>query len=64
MMPIKRNMTQEEHKQFHREMYENEKKGLTDFFHEQKYDEKHLKEFLVNSLKQEFEEELKQDKLL
>lgn len=57
-------MTQEEHKQFHREMYENEKKGLTDFFHEQKYDEKHLKEFLVNSLKQEFEEELKQDKLL
>lgn len=43
MMPIKRNMTQEEHKQFHREMYENEKKGLTDFFHEQKYDEKQFK---------------------
>lgn len=57
-------MTQEEHKQFHREMYENEKRGLTDFFHEQKYDEKHLNEFLVNSLQQEFEEELKQDKLL
>ena len=64
MMPIKRNMTQEEHKQFHREMYENEKKRLNYFIHEKKYVEKHLKEFLVNSLKQEFDEELKQEKLL
>lgn len=64
MIPIKRSMTQEECKQFHREMYENEKRGVTDFFYEQKYDEKYLTKFLVNSLKQEFEEELKQDKIL
>lgn len=57
-------MTQEEQKQFHMEMYKNEKEGLIAFFHEQKYDEEHLNEFLINSLKQDFEEELKEDGLL
>lgn len=64
MIPVKRNMTQEEQKQFHMEMYKNEKEGLIAFFCEQKYDEKHLNEFLINSLKQDFEEELKEDGLL
>lgn len=64
MIPVKRNMTQEEQKQFHMEMYKNEKESLIAFFHEQKYDENHLNEFLINSLKQDFEEELKEDGLL
>ena len=57
-------MTQEEQKQFHMEMYMNEKESLIAFFREQKYDKKHLKEFLINSLKQDFEEELREDGLL
>lgn len=56
-------MTKEECKRFRRECYECDKKGLIAFFREQKYDEKYLKEFLVNSLK-EYEEELKEDKLI
>lgn len=50
--------------ELHRQSYELEKEGLIAFFHEQKYDEKHLHEFLINSLKQDFEEELKEDGLL
>ena len=50
--------------ELHRQSYELEKEGLIAFFHEQKYDEKHLNEFLINSLKPDFEEELKEDGLL
>lgn len=50
--------------ELHRQSYELEKEGLIAFFHEQEYDEKHLNEFLINSLKQDFEEELKEDGLL
>lgn len=39
MMPIKRNMTMEEHKRFHRHKYEVEKSGLIDFFTDKKYEE-------------------------
>ena len=35
-----------------------------EFFHEQKYDKKYLNEFLVNSLKGEYRQELKEDGLL
>lgn len=57
-------MTKEEQKQFHMEMYKNEKRSLIDFFHELNYDEKNLKQFLINSLKKNFEEELKEDGLI
>lgn len=64
MIPIKRNMTPKEQKRFRMEKYKNEKESLIAFFHEQKYDEKHLNEFLINSLKRNFEKELKEDGLL
>ena len=51
-------------KELNRQAYELEKEDLIAFFHEQKYDEKHLNEFLINSLKKDFEEELKEDDLL
>ena len=50
--------------ELHRQSYELEKESLIAFFHKQKYDEKHLNEFLVNSLKQDFESELKEDGLM
>lgn len=65
LMTIKSNTTPEERKRLHREDYELQKDGLIDFFHEQKYDEKNLNEFLVNSLKtMGFEQELKEDDLM
>ena len=51
-------------KELNRQAYELEKEDLIAFFHEQKYDEKHLNEFLINSLKKDFEEEQKEDGLL
>ena len=51
-------------KELNRQAYELEKEDLIFIFREQKYDEKHLNEFLINSLKKDFEEELKEDGLL
>lgn len=50
--------------EMHRMAYELEKEGLIMFFRGQKYDEKHLNEFLINSLKSNFEKELKEDGLI
>lgn len=51
-------------KKLHRQSYELEKESLIAFFHEQKYDGKHMDKFLINSLKQDFESELKEDGLM
>lgn len=48
----------------HRVSYELEKEGLIAFFRGQKYDEKYLNEFLINSLKSDFKKELKDDGLI
>lgn len=64
MIPVNRNMTVEELKRFDRERYENEKEDLIIFFNEQGYDKKYLKPFLINSMKNNFEEQLKEDNLL
>lgn len=57
-------MDEQVKKKLHRESYELEKADLTKFHKEQGYDESTLNEFLVASLKQDYEEELKEDKLM
>ena len=56
-------MNAEERIRFQRECYECEKKGLTEFYHEQGWEKDGLKIFLVNSLKG-YEEFLKEDGLM
>lgn len=57
-------MTVEELKKFDRERYEIEKEDLINFFNEQEYDKKYLKPFLINSMKNNFAVQLKEDNLL
>lgn len=66
MMPIKRNMTAEERKEYLRLEYENEKKGLIEYYKECGYPKDGLNTFLINSLKRSTysEEFLKEDGLL
>ncbi len=63
MIPIKSNMNEEERKRFQRECYKCDKKGLTEFYHQQGWKGDGLKTFLVNSLKG-YEELLKEDGLI
>ena len=56
--------TKVEEKNFHRQSYELEKKDLTAFHKKQGYDIKTLNEFLVNSLKADYETELREDGLM
>lgn len=60
MMPIKRDMTEEERRKFRRECYENEKEELLAAFKEMGLPEEELKNFMHNSLKGS-EEFLKED---
>ena len=53
-----------EMKKLHKESYELEKADLIATFNEQGYEQKYLNDFLINSLKNEFEEELKEDGLI
>lgn len=60
MIPIKRDMTEEERRKFRRECYENEKEELLAVFKEMEFPEENLKIFMCNSLKGS-EEFLKED---
>lgn len=65
MMPINRNMTEEERKMFRRESYEIEKEDLIATHKEMGFPKETLNVFLVNSLKQQgYETELKEDGLI
>ena len=56
--------TETEKRQLHRMSYELQKEELIAFHKEQGYDIKTLNEFLVNSLKADYEAELKEDGLM
>ena len=56
--------SEEEEKEYDRMAYEIAKEDLIEFHEKQGYDKKTLKMFLVNSLKKNFERELKEDGLL
>lgn len=55
---------EEESKKYHRQAYELEKEGLVSVYREMNYDKKNLNRFLVNSLKKDFPEELREDGLM
>lgn len=56
--------TEKERMNYRRESYENEKEGLIAFFNQQGYDNKDLNAFLFNSLKDNYESELKEDGII
>ena len=64
MTSFRKPRDEKEEKEMRRFMYEIEKEDLVSIFKSQGYEEKDFKDFLVNSLKNDFEEELKEDGLL
>lgn len=64
MIPIKSDMTEEEEKAFRRFDYETQKEGFIEFHKQMGYPKETLDQFLVNSLKKEFKEQLKEDGLI
>lgn len=63
MIPIKRNMSEEELKEYRREEYELEKENMTEFYKQMGYPQEGLNTFLINSLSR-YKEELKEDGLI
>lgn len=56
--------TKKEEKKYHRINYENEKRDLEAFHKSMNYPKDSLKMFLINSLKEDYEKELKEDGIL
>ena len=56
--------TEAEAKKLRRESYELEKRGLITIYKERGYEKEYLSQFLVNSLKEDYETELKEDGLI